>query len=98
MSDTRYIVKKVFYTYHPDFVQDDTAPNGYYTLDTGRWVVEWDVKRFIMNNLPQQIMHYTCDFDTELGAQLFVKRLQRRLDERGAVEIDEKNAFILGAK
>lgn len=97
MSDTRYIVKKVFYTYHPDFVQDDTALNGYYTLETGRWVVEWDVKRF-MGNLPQQIMHYTRDFTTELGAQLFVKRLQRGLDERGSVEIDEKNAFILGAK
>ena len=97
MSDTRYIVKKVFYTYHPDFVQDDTAPNGYYTLDTGRWIVEWDVKR-PMGNLPQQIMHYTREFTTELGAELFVKRVQRGLDKNNSFVVDKNNAFILGAK
>lgn len=97
MSDTRYIVKKVFYTYHPDFVQDDTAPNGYHTLNTGRWVVEWDVKKYV-GNLPHQIMHYTREFSTELGAELFVKRVQRGLDKNNSFIVDKNNAFILGAK
>lgn len=97
MQDTRYIVKKVFYTYHPDFVQDDTAPKGYYALDTGRWVVEWDVKGFI-GNLPNQTVHYTRDFTTELAAQLFAKRLQHGLDRHRSVIVNDDNAFILGAK
>lgn len=35
--------KKIFYTYHPDFIQDDAEPCGYRLLSTGRWAVEWDI-------------------------------------------------------
>ena len=97
MQDTRYVVKNVFYTYHPDFVQDDNAPNGYYTLDTGRWVVEWSVKSF-MGNLPQQIMYFSHDCCTEDEAKEFEKKLLHGLDKHYSIVVNDDNAFILGAK
>lgn len=80
--------KKIFYTYHPDFIQDDIDPRGYQLLSTGRWIVEWDVVASYVV-LPQGREHRSKSFTTEQEAIAFDRALRNRIDDDGVVLIDD---------
>lgn len=72
-STIKVKIEKIFYTYHPDFVEDETEPRGYRILDTGNWVVEWDVR--VSGTAGKE--HHTARCATEDDARYFVSLLHR---------------------
>lgn len=95
MLEEKYVVKHIFYTYHPDFIQDENEPRGYRVLETGRWVVEWGVRKFIPSNLPQPYTHYSRSFETEQDAIAFEKKLRCGIYEKNYVIINKDNLYFL---
>lgn len=80
--------KKIFHTWHPDFVQDDSEPRGYRILSTGRWVVEYDVIA-ALSIFPDGKRHYTKSFQLEEQALAYERILHSRIDDDGIVLIDK---------
>ena len=77
---------QINYSYHPNFVQDDTAPMGYRLLDGGKWVVEWDLRDFKSYGcVPIQKTHYSKSFATEPEASRFVAQLRQNVDDDGGL-------------
>lgn len=96
MDPIKLRVKKIDYSYHPDFVQDDAEPKGYRILDTGKYVVEWDVCLAGKNTLNPETAHFRHDCPTEKDAIQFCNKLKKGLDEKGAVVLDSNNGYYVG--
>ena len=90
-------IQKIFYTYHPDFVQDDNEPRGYRILETGRWVVEWGVRFGKSGALPSGLYQFTADCDTEEDALQFVSMLRRNQAENSPWSIVPKDDICLSS-
>lgn len=77
-------IQKIFYCFHPDFIQDDNEPKGYKVLCTGKWVVEWDRlsrrKEKYHNNVI--ITHYKKPFTTKPEAENFYNVLMKRYNRQ----------------
>lgn len=71
----RYKLRRVSYSYHPDFIEDPCDPKGYRVLDTGRWIVEWDLIQCPVLGIISHFKHYTRSFLTEEQAKEFESRL-----------------------
>lgn len=95
MEPVKMKIRHIDYSYHPDFVQDDNAPKGYYELDTGKWVVEWDAYLTNIKLYPKPF-HYRHDCPTEEDAIKFCNKLRKGLDEVGAVVVDSSNGYYVG--
>lgn len=77
---------KINYSYHPNFVQDDTAPMGYRLLDGGKWVVEWDFRDFKPYGcVPLQTVHYSKPFKNELECTRFIASLRQHVEDDGGI-------------
>lgn len=89
---------KINWSYHPNFVQDDTAPMGYRLLDGGKWVVEWDFRDFKPYGcVPMQTCHYSKAFETELDCVRFVAKLRQHVADDGGIYITEDVRKIIDA-
>lgn len=86
-------IRKIFHTYHPDFVQDGTEPRGYRLLPTGRWVVEWDIYG-CFTIIPQGKEHHTASFVTEEEAIEFEKKLHSYIDTDGFTFLDRRTGEL----
>lgn len=87
---------KINWSYHPNFVQDDTAPMGYRLLDGGKWVVEWDFRDFKPYGcVPLQTVHYSKPFKTELDCVRFVAKLRQHVEDDGGIYITEDVRAII---
>ena len=93
MKATQFQVKRIDYSYHPNFVQDDNEPRGYRLTGGGKWVAEWDA---VAKGTEPIKLHFRREFDTELGASRFCARLQKGLDEHQSVMVNNDNAYYLG--
>jgi hypothetical protein len=89
----KYKLRRVSYSYHPDFIEDPTVPCGYRCLDTGRWVVEWDLWSR-QGAMWDEKTHYARSFLTEEQAQRFADELEGGMVEGGYVFADEKAGDI----
>lgn len=89
----KYKLRRVSYSYHPDFIEDPAEPKGYRCLDTGRWVVEWDLwsRQGTMWNVKT---HYARSFLTEDQAVAFIKKLEKHMLDMGIVLADEQAGDI----
>lgn len=74
-------IKHIYYTYHPNAIQDDNDPKGYQLTEGGKWIVEWDVYVWPMKyfSTPE---HYTKSFHTEYSAKVFYKKLMKRYEKQ----------------
>ena len=89
---------KINWAYHPNFVQDDTAPMGYRLLDGGKWVVEWDLRDFTPSGCtPLRVRHYSKPFKTEREATSFVARLRRHVEDDGGIYLTAAVQEIIDA-
>lgn len=96
MDPIKLRVKRIDYSYHPDFVQDNAEPKGYRILDTGKYVVEWDVCRAGKTTLNPETVHFRHNCETEQEAIQFCHKLKKGLDENGAVVVDSSNGYYVG--
>lgn len=74
-NKTKVRVSCVYYTWHPDFI--DHGNGVYDTLETGRWVVEWNVK---IGGDRWRFQHFTADCATETMAKKLVYLLNKKHD------------------
>lgn len=89
---------QINYSYHPNFVQDDTAPMGYRLLDGGKWVVEWDLRDFKPYGcVPLQRTHYSKPFKTEVDATRFITRLRQHVEDDGGLYLTDEVQDIIDA-
>ena len=72
-NKTKVRVSCVYYTWHPDFV--DHGNGVYDMLETGRWVVEWNVK---VGGDRWRFQHFTAECTTEQQAQKLVYLLSKK--------------------
>lgn len=95
-STVKVKIEKIFYTYHPNFIKDETEPRGYRILDTGTWVVEWDIWISPLG-MPKTKQHYTADCLTEDDALHFVSLLRRNEDENSPWGVVKKHDICLSS-
>lgn len=96
MKYKRMKLVRANYSYHPDFIEDKSEPNGYRILDTGRYIVEWSVRDvYILNPLKSE-QNYKCSFLTPEEAERFVQKLYNGVEPDGTFLTTEDNRFYLG--
>lgn len=92
----RIKLRKVGYSYHPDFIEDPTEPRGYKILDTGRWVVEWDVSPYHTLGILTKREHFSRSFLTEEEAIEFENKLIHGVDRHGyCITMSKNKQFYL---
>lgn len=96
MITKRFKIKRLSYSYHPDFVQDDNEPKGYRILPTGKWVVEWVACDASSSENPQPPKHCRRAFSTEQLAKTFENKLRRGMDEKNYALVGNDTIYYLG--
>ena len=95
MIAKRFKIKRLGYSYHPDFVQVDNEPKGYRILPTGQWIVEYVAYDVSNSDTPQPPKHCRHGFATEEQAKKFENKVRRGFDEKDCILIGNDNMYLL---